>query len=112
VLGDGPDGFGPYHDAAVALCDDVDLLIHDAQYTANELEFRLDFGHSAVDYAVGLGRKCGVGKVLLFHHDPDRTDAEVAAIERAMRAAGDVAVEAAREGATIWLGNGSTSPTR
>ena len=108
VLGDGPDGLGPYHDAAIALCDGVDLLIHDAQYTARELEFRIDFGHSAADYAVGLGRKCGVGKVLLFHHDPDRTDNEVAAIERAMRGSGDIAVEAAREGTTIWLGNGSS----
>ena len=112
VLGDGPDGLGPYHDAAIALCDGVDLLIHDAQYTASELEFRIDFGHSAVDYAVGLGRKCGAGTVLLFHHDPDRTDAEVAAIERSMRAAGDVAVEAAREGATIWLGHVPTSTTQ
>jgi phosphoribosyl 1,2-cyclic phosphodiesterase len=112
VLGDGPDGFGPYHDAAVALCEGVDLLIHDAQYTASELEFRIDFGHSAVDYAVGLGRKCGVGKVLLFHHDPDRTDAEVAAIERSMRTAGDVLVDAAREGTTIRLGSRPASTTR
>jgi phosphoribosyl 1,2-cyclic phosphodiesterase len=104
TLGPGPDGFGPYHEAAVELCSGVDLLIHDAQYTASELPFRLDFGHSAADYAVGLARHCDVGRVLLFHHDPDRTDAEVSAIERAMRRSEDVSVEAAREGETIWLG--------
>ena len=38
--GPGPDGFGPYHEAALDLCRGVDLLIHDAQYTASELPFR------------------------------------------------------------------------
>jgi phosphoribosyl 1,2-cyclic phosphodiesterase len=107
VLGAGPDGFGPYHEAAMELCRGVDLLIHDAQYTASEHPYRIDFGHSAADYAVELGRRCGVGRVLLFHHDPDRTDAEVAAIERAMRRGEDVSVDAAREGVTINLGDTS-----
>lgn len=105
LLGPGTQGFGPYHEAALELCDGVDLLIHDAQYTASELPFRLHFGHSAADYAVGLGRQSGAQRVLLFHHDPDRTDSEVAAIERAMRAVDDIAVDAAREGETICLGN-------
>ena len=111
LLGPGPEGFGPYHDAAVELCSGVDMLIHDAQYTASELPFRLHFGHSAVDYAVGLGRHSGARRVLLFHHDPDRTDTEVAAIERAMRGAGDIAVDAAREGDTICLGNAQPGTT-
>jgi phosphoribosyl 1,2-cyclic phosphodiesterase len=111
LLGPGPDGFGPYHEAAIELCRGVDLLIHDAQYTASELPFRLHFGHSAADYAVALGRHCGARRVLLFHHDPDRTDAEVAAIERAMRSADGMAVDAAREGETICLGNARSSTT-
>jgi hypothetical protein len=41
---------------------------------------------------------------LLFHHDPDRTDEDVAVIERTLRRGEEVAVEAAREGHTIWLG--------
>ena len=102
--GPGPDGFGPYHDAAMDLCRGVDLLIHDAQYTASELPFRIHYGHSAANYAVALARLCGVGRVLLFHHDPERTDTEVAAIERAMRVGEDIAVDAAREGTTILLG--------
>jgi phosphoribosyl 1,2-cyclic phosphodiesterase len=102
--GPGPEGFGPYHDAAMDLCRGVDLLIHDAQYTASELPFRVNYGHSAANYAVGLAKECGVGRVLLFHHDPERTDTEVAAIERAMRVGEDIAVDAAREGTTILLG--------
>lgn len=104
VLGPGPDGFGPYHAAAMDLCSGVDLLIHDAQYTAGEFPFRVDFGHSAADYAVALARRCGVAQVLLFHHDPDRTDAEVVAIERALGGGEDIEVNAAREGVTIVLG--------
>ena len=106
--GPGPDGFGPYHDAALDLCRGVDLLIHDAQYTASELPFRVHYGHSAVNYAVGLAKVAGVGRVMLFHHDPERTDSEVAAIERAMRVGEDIAVDAAREGVTVLLGASRT----
>ena len=104
----GPDGFGPYHEAALDLCRGVDLLIHDAQYTASELPFRVHYGHSAVNYAVGLAKVAGAGRVMLFHHDPERTDSEVAAIERAMRVGEDIAVDAAREGVTVLLGASRT----
>ena len=104
VLGLGPDGLGPYHESALALCDKVDLLIHDAQYTASELPARVNFGHSAVDYPVELGRRAHAKTVLLFHHDPDRTDREVAAIELGFRSTAGIAVVAAREGAVFQLG--------
>jgi hypothetical protein len=42
----------------------------------------------------------------LFHHDPARTDAEVAQIERALGGDSRVTVEAARERVTISLGQG------
>ncbi len=80
ALGPGPDGWGPYHDAALTLADGVDLLIHDSQHTAAELPAVTHFGHSAVDYAVRLGELAGARTVLLFHHDPNRTDDEVDAI--------------------------------
>lgn len=100
ALGPGPDGSGPYHDAAMELVDGVDLLLHDAQYTAAELASHPHFGHSAVDYAVGLAERGGVGRLLLFHHDPSRTDDQVDAIVAAF-AGGSVEIGAAREGDTI-----------
>jgi phosphoribosyl 1,2-cyclic phosphodiesterase len=109
--GPGPDGFGPYHDAAMDLCRGVDLVIHDSQYTASELPLRLHFGHSAADYAVALARRAGASRVLLFHHDPERTDSEVAAIERSMRVGETIAVDAAREGVTIRLGASRSGPS-
>jgi len=73
-VGPGPDGLGEYHDNALALAEGVDVLIHDAQYTLEEFPARADFGHSAIDYAIELGRKAGARSVMLYHHDPDRTD--------------------------------------
>lgn len=110
VFGGGSDGLGPYHEAAMALCEGVDLLIHDAQYTASELPARVDFGHSAAEYPVELARRAGVGTVLLFHHDPDRTDDEVAAIERDLKSTGSVKVIAAREGTTHHLPSSGAPP--
>ena len=34
----GAGGHGPYHEAALALADGVDILLHDAQHTATEYE--------------------------------------------------------------------------
>jgi len=73
-VGPGVDGLGEYHDNAMALAEGVDVLIHDAQYTLEEFPARADFGHSSIDYAIGLGRKAGAKSVMLYHHDPDRTD--------------------------------------
>jgi phosphoribosyl 1,2-cyclic phosphodiesterase len=101
VLGDGPEGFGPYHESALALADGVDLLIHDAQYTAEEYPRRRTFGHSAIDYAVGLARAAGVGRLALFHHDPGRTDDALDAIACAWEPQLDVVV--AREQLSLVL---------
>lgn len=101
-LGSGPDGWGPYHDAAFALADGVDLLIHDAQHTAEELPSRAGFGHSAADYAVRLGGRAGAQAVLLFHHDPSRTDTELDAMVASFADA-PIPVTAAAEGEMIQL---------
>ena len=35
------------------------------------------FGHAAADYAVALAKRAGARQVVLFHHQPDRTDDEL-----------------------------------
>jgi phosphoribosyl 1,2-cyclic phosphodiesterase len=80
ALGPGPDGWGPYHDTALALAAGVDVLIHDAQHTAEELPTRVSWGHSACDYPVRLAELAGARSVLLFHHDPNRTDDAIDAL--------------------------------
>ncbi len=102
ALGPGPDGWGPYHEAVIELVDGVDLLLHDGQYRAVELAAKAGFGHSAAEYAVALARRAAVGRLLLFHHDPWRTDDEVDAIVESF-ARCTPSVAAAVEGDTIQL---------
>jgi ribonuclease BN (tRNA processing enzyme) len=103
AFGPGPDGLGAYHPAAVALARSADLLIHDAQLTQAEFATRAPFGHSAVEYAVGLARTAGAKRLMLFHHDPARTDDQVDAIVAAQRG-NPIPVEAAAEGTVLDLG--------
>lgn len=110
ALGPGRDGLGERHDAALALARDVDILVHDAQYTARELPERAEFGHSAIEYAVSLGAEAGAKAVVLFHHDPHRTDQEIDALARTLPTS-SFPIVMAREGlvldADVVVGAGS-----
>jgi phosphoribosyl 1,2-cyclic phosphodiesterase len=102
ALEPGPGGLGPHHDAAVELARGVDVLVHDAQHTAEELPARAHFGHSAAEYAVTLAEAAGARSVLLFHHDPNRTDDQLD--DLMTRFAGSrIPVTAAREGDVLQL---------
>jgi phosphoribosyl 1,2-cyclic phosphodiesterase len=72
--GPGPDGWGAFPPSVVDLVRDVDVLIHDAQLTADQLPEAAAFGHAAMEYAVALGAQAGASTVVLFHHSPRRTD--------------------------------------
>ena len=106
-LGPGADGLGALHPAAVELAQDADLLIHDAQYTTAELPGRFHFGHAAAPYCVTLARHCGVRRVVMYHHDPSRTDDEVVALHAQVIAgdatAGVTKVDIACEGMALQL---------
>jgi phosphoribosyl 1,2-cyclic phosphodiesterase len=103
-LGPGPDGLGEHHPAVRDLCAGIDVLVHDAQYTAAELPARRHFGHAALEYAIGLARALGIPRVLLFHHDPGRTDDELDALRLERHDDGGPIVEVAREGAVVEIG--------
>ena len=74
LLGPGPEGWGEYHQGALELADGADALVHDAQMIAPEMETAVLFGHSVAEYAVALGRRARARRVVLFHHQPDRSD--------------------------------------
>ena len=61
-------------DTVLELCDGVDLLIHDAQYTPAEFEQKSHWGHCTIEYALSVARESGVRKLALFHHDPAHSD--------------------------------------
>ena len=65
----------------------ADILVHDAQYTHQEyLAGKVGWGHSSFEQAVNEAHKAEVKRLLLFHHDPDRTDAQLERLERRIRA--------------------------
>lgn len=108
--GPGEDGLGALHDAALELADGVDLLIHDAQFTASEFPGVAYLGHSAVEYAISLARAAHVGRLALFHHSPDRTDPEIDAIVASAEMSWP-GVFAAAEGMSMHLhGSAPTAP--
>jgi phosphoribosyl 1,2-cyclic phosphodiesterase len=53
----------------------VDVLVHDAQFTAERLATRQGFGHSSIEQAIDNGARAGVGRILLTHHHPSHGDA-------------------------------------
>lgn len=100
-LGWGEHGVGAVHRAARDLTTDVDVLVHDAQYTKDELPARAAWGHAAADYPVELAQQCGARRVVLFHHDPFRTDADLAVIHAEVAAQANIPVDLAVEGSVI-----------
>ena len=99
-IGGGPGGLGEYHQAALTLAKDCDVMFHDSQYTDHELPERSFYGHSSCGYAVGLAATAGVKKILMFHHDPSRTDEQVDALVKEYQRDG-VEVAAAAQGMVV-----------
>jgi len=58
-------------------CRNADLLIHDAQYLRKELQHFKGWGHSASEDVFELALKAKVKRLVLFHHDPERTDGDL-----------------------------------
>jgi phosphoribosyl 1,2-cyclic phosphodiesterase len=87
------------------LCQGVDLLIHDAQYTPEEFSTRSDWGHCTVEYAVEVAARSGARRLAMFHHDPSHGDEQIDELlieARAMAAGRGIdEVIAAAEGLTI-----------
>ena len=89
-----------------AVATDVDILLHDAQYSAEEYPARVGWGHSTVDHAVTFGLSAGARHLVLFHHDPLHRDSDLEAllVSAAQRwGDGGTPPALAREGLTFEL---------
>lgn len=69
----------------VAFCAGADLLMHDAEYNDDEYRLTTGWGHSTWRQALNLAMEAGVKRFGLFHHNQDRTDAQVDAFVRQCR---------------------------
>ncbi len=92
----------------VAFLESAELLIHDAMYTPQELEQHRGWGHSTFEEAVALAADAGVGRLALFHHEPEHDDVAVdellaAARGQAKACGGPAEVLAAQEGMTLTI---------
>ncbi len=58
-------------------CEGADLLMHDAEYTPQEYNLLMEWGHSSYMDVLEMAFKAGVKKLGLFHHNQERTDDEV-----------------------------------
>ncbi len=86
--------------ALAAFAKDADLLMFDGQFTEEEAAVRKGFGHSSPAKGIELMDACGAKQLLLIHHDPARTDAQLEEMERKT---GRGNVRFARAGETVRI---------
>lgn len=85
-----------------------DILILDSQYTDEEYQTHVGWGHGSLSSAISLASDAGVRKLILFHHDPTHNDQTIdkmvqTARKLAAKTKNDLEVEGAREGAEMIL---------
>jgi phosphoribosyl 1,2-cyclic phosphodiesterase len=56
---------------------DADVVIADAMYRPDEYPRYRGWGHSSVEHAMDLAIKGNAKKLIVWHHDPNRTDGEL-----------------------------------
>jgi phosphoribosyl 1,2-cyclic phosphodiesterase len=95
-----------------ALAHGADLVLHDAQYTEEEYAARIGWGHSSIDAAVAFFAAVDAGRLVLFHHDPGRSDRALESLEdraRGISLPDRPPPVLAREGMTIDVLSGEIS---
>ena len=92
-----------------------DILIIDTQYTDAEYAQKVGWGHGSLSSVVSLAVDAAVRKLFLFHHDPNHDDKFIDEMVEAARMlvlekGKPLEVEAASEGAEVWLGASASVP--
>lgn len=77
----------------------ADLLIHDAQFTNDDMPIKHGWGHSTINQVAELAVKADVKNIAVISHDPARSDTELLEIEQYLQANyKSLSIECAREG--------------
>ena len=61
-------------DELIKQCHNADILIHDAQYTEEDMPLKHGWGHSLISQVTKLGQESEVKKLVYYHHEPERSD--------------------------------------
>lgn len=64
---------------------DADVLIHDAQYSMEELTQKVGWGHNSAEVAVDTAIRANVKQLVLYHHDPAHDDDTIDGLLKAAR---------------------------
>jgi phosphoribosyl 1,2-cyclic phosphodiesterase len=77
------ESYSPGNARVIPFLRDADFVVFDSQFTEAEYYAgKQGWGHSSFESAIETAEKAGLKKTLVFfHHDPDRTDVELAALE-------------------------------
>ncbi len=67
-------------DAYIDFSRDADVLFHDTEYTDDEYQKRIGWGHSCLSDVLDLSVRASVGQLGLIHINQDRTDDQVDAM--------------------------------
>jgi phosphoribosyl 1,2-cyclic phosphodiesterase len=92
--------------SGASIAERADLLVHDAQYSEEEYEQKIGWGHTSVEDAVVFARAVGARRLILFHHEPLHTDESLARIEahaRSLAGRNEEQPTLAREGMVVEL---------
>ena len=81
----------------------VDVLFHDAQYTADEYAARVGWGHSSIDQTFAFAVQAEVGQLVTFHHDPSHDDEQLDSLVAQLQNRDGVSVVGGTEGLEIAL---------
>jgi ribonuclease BN (tRNA processing enzyme) len=73
------------------LIEGADVVIYDSTYTESEFPAKVGWGHSTWEEGMRLCRAANVGRLAIFHHDPDHND--------------EFMDKLAKEAADAWEGN-------
>jgi phosphoribosyl 1,2-cyclic phosphodiesterase len=78
------ESYAPGNAKVIPFLQDADLVVFDSQFTEKEYyDGKQGWGHGSFESAIATTEKAGVKKTLLFfHHDPARTDKELAVLEK------------------------------
>jgi len=68
---------GASYDDYLRFSEGADLLIHDSEYTQEQYKLTKGWGHSVYTDALRLAIEAGVKQFGLFHHNQERTDADL-----------------------------------
>jgi phosphoribosyl 1,2-cyclic phosphodiesterase len=77
ALGSGSISTDPDWISGFDLAYEVDILIHDAQYTDEEYERRVGWGHTSTTQLAEFVTRTEARRLVTFHHDPAHSDSEL-----------------------------------